>query len=50
MLTLADPIEHARSCFGERIAVIDGERAFTYAEAVSACADRFDLFFWGPAE
>ena len=29
-------------------ALYDG--AFTYAEAVSACADRFDLFFWGPAE
>jgi len=24
--------------------------AFTYAEAVSACADRFDMFIWGPAE
>lgn len=24
--------------------------ALTYAEAAAACADRFDLFFWGPAE
>jgi len=24
--------------------------AFTYAEAVAACEDRFDLFYWGPAE
>jgi phosphoribosylformimino-5-aminoimidazole carboxamide ribonucleotide (ProFAR) isomerase len=24
--------------------------AFSYAEAVAACEDRFDLFFWGPAE
>lgn len=38
MLTLADPIEHARSCFGQRIAVIDGERAFTYAELFDRCA------------
>jgi hypothetical protein len=22
--------------------------AFTYAEAVQASADHFDLFFWGP--
>ena len=27
MITLADPIAHARRCFGDRIAVIDGERA-----------------------
>ena len=24
--------------------------AFSYAEAVAACEDRFDLFYWGPAE
>jgi phosphoribosyl isomerase A len=24
--------------------------SFTYAEAVAACEDRFDLFYWGPAE
>ena len=38
MLTLADPIEHARSCFGERTAVIDGERTFSYAELADRCA------------
>ena len=38
MITLADPIAHARRCFGDRIAVIDGERALTYA----ALADRCD--------
>jgi long-chain acyl-CoA synthetase len=32
MLTLADPLEHARRLYGDRIAVIDGERRLTYAE------------------
>jgi acyl-CoA synthetase (AMP-forming)/AMP-acid ligase II len=32
MITLADPIEHARDCFGERVAVIDGGCGFSYAE------------------
>ena len=38
MITLADPLEHARCCFGERVAVIDGERSFTYAEFADRCA------------
>src|SRR4249920_1503569 len=37
MLTLADPIEHARICFGERLAVIDGERTLSYAELADRC-------------
>ena len=37
MITLADPIAHARRCFGDRIAVIDGERAITYAELAVRC-------------
>lgn len=37
MLTLADPLEHARTCFGDRVAVIDGERAITYAELGERC-------------
>src|SRR5256885_16513452 len=32
MLTLADPIEHARRVHAERLAVIDGDRRFTYTE------------------
>ncbi|MDP9463609.1 MAG: AMP-binding protein, partial [Actinomycetota bacterium] len=38
MITLADPIEHARSCFGDRIAVIDGARTIDYAELAGRCA------------
>jgi long-chain acyl-CoA synthetase len=37
MITLADPIEHARACFGWRIAVIDGERTIDYAELAERC-------------
>ncbi len=37
MMTLADPIEHARTCFGGRIAVIDGERTITYTELADRC-------------
>lgn len=37
MMTLADPIEHARSCFGERIAVIDGGRVVDYTELADRC-------------
>ena len=37
MITLADPIAHARRCFGDRIAVIDGGRAITYAELADRC-------------
>ncbi len=37
MMTLADPIEHARACFGGRIAVIDGERTITYIELADRC-------------
>ena len=36
-MTLADPIEHARACFGERIAVIDGDRTITYTELADRC-------------
>jgi len=32
MLTLDDPLEHARRLHGSRIAVIDGERRVSYAE------------------
>ncbi|MEP7046980.1 MAG: AMP-binding protein [Ilumatobacteraceae bacterium] len=39
MITLADPIEHARQCFGDRIAVVDGDRTITYAELSARCAD-----------
>jgi long-chain acyl-CoA synthetase len=38
MLTLADPIEHARTCFGDRLAVIDGEHAFSYSQLADRCA------------
>ena len=37
MITLADPLEHARACFGERVAVIDGERTFTWHEVADRC-------------
>ena len=37
MITLADPIAHARRCFGDRIAVIDGERVITHAELADRC-------------
>jgi long-chain acyl-CoA synthetase len=37
MITLADPIAHARRCFGDRIAVIDGERVMDYAELAERC-------------
>jgi long-chain acyl-CoA synthetase len=32
VLTLADPIEHARRIHARRVAVIDGDRQFTFAE------------------
>ena len=38
MMTLADPLEHARSCFGNRVAVIDGDRTITYHELADRCA------------
>ena len=38
MITLADPLEHARCCFGHRVAVVDGEHSFTYAEFADRCA------------
>ena len=38
MITLAEPLAHARSCFPERIAVIDGGRSLTYAELAERCA------------
>jgi acyl-CoA synthetase (AMP-forming)/AMP-acid ligase II len=37
MLTLADPLEYARTCFADRVAVIDGERTITYAELGQRC-------------
>jgi long-chain acyl-CoA synthetase len=37
MMTLADPLEHARSCFPQRTAVIDGERHLTFAELAHRC-------------
>jgi acyl-CoA synthetase (AMP-forming)/AMP-acid ligase II len=37
MLTLADPIEHARRVHPRRVAVIDGERRITYAELHERC-------------
>jgi acyl-CoA synthetase (AMP-forming)/AMP-acid ligase II len=38
VLTLADPIEHARQCFGERLAVVDGGHEFTYTALADRCA------------
>ncbi|HSB87603.1 MAG TPA: AMP-binding protein [Ilumatobacteraceae bacterium] len=38
MITLADPLEHARACTGQRVAVIDGERSITWAELADRCA------------
>ena len=38
MMTLADPLEHARRCFGHRVAVIDGDRTITYHELADRCA------------
>jgi long-chain acyl-CoA synthetase len=38
MMTLADPLEHARSCFGDRLALIDGDRTITYQELADRCA------------
>jgi acyl-CoA synthetase (AMP-forming)/AMP-acid ligase II len=38
MMTLADPLEHARICFGDRLAVIDGDRTITYQELADRCA------------
>ena len=38
MMTLADPLEHARGCFGDRTAVIDGDRTITYSELADRCA------------
>jgi long-chain acyl-CoA synthetase len=37
MMTLADPLAHARRCFPDRIAVIDDERHFTFAELAHRC-------------
>ena len=37
MITLADPIAHARRCFGDRIAVIVSANGHRYFEAFSAC-------------
>src|SRR6476469_731694 len=37
MITLADPIAHARRSFGDRIAVIDGERVMDFAELAERC-------------
>ncbi|HEX4352655.1 MAG TPA: AMP-binding protein, partial [Polyangiales bacterium] len=38
MLTLADPLEHARRIHGDRIAVIDLDRQLSYAELHDRCS------------
>ncbi len=38
MLTLADPLEHARRVHGERVAVIDGDTRLDYSELYDRCA------------
>src|SRR3954449_365423 len=38
MITLADPLDHARACFGDRVAVIDGARRLSYRELADRCA------------
>jgi long-chain acyl-CoA synthetase len=38
MMTLADPIDHASRCFGDRVAVIDGDRRMTYGELAERCS------------
>ena len=37
MITLADPIAHARRCFGDKTAVIDGERVIDYTQLAERC-------------
>ncbi len=37
MLTIADPIEHARRVHRHRLALIDGDRRFTYGELYERC-------------
>jgi long-chain acyl-CoA synthetase len=37
MLTLADPLEHARRLYASSVAVIDGDRRFSYAELHERC-------------
>src|SRR4051812_46637529 len=37
MITLADPLDHARACFGDRVAVIDGDRRLSYRELADRC-------------
>src|SRR3954470_22486388 len=37
MITLADPLEHARACLGERLPAIDGERVLSYRELADRC-------------
>ncbi len=46
MITLADPIEYARTCFGDRVAVVDGDLTLTYAQL----AERGDRLAAGLAE
>src|SRR3954449_10092757 len=38
MITLADPLDHARACFGDRVAVVDGARRLLYGELADRCA------------
>src|SRR3954462_3945727 len=38
MITLPDPLDHARACFGDRVAVIDGARRLSYRELADRCA------------
>ncbi len=46
MITLAGPIEYARTCFGDRVAVVDGDLTLTYAQL----AERGDRLAAGLAE
>jgi long-chain acyl-CoA synthetase len=38
MITLADPLHHARRCYGNRLAVVDGDRRIDYVELADRCA------------
>src|SRR3954454_10579569 len=38
MISLAEPLDHARACFGDRVAVIDGARRLSYRDLADRCA------------
>jgi long-chain acyl-CoA synthetase len=38
MITLSDPLDHARLCAGDRMAVIDGDCTLTWAQFAERCA------------